>query len=384
VRSCKLRLIKKKLDGLVFEFGKITNAIFKCLKDKKIMLKARWFGFLFLVFSWCAAQEEYPKLTEIVTDNAHIFAQPQLEGLRNKLYQFESETTNQVVILTINELGNETIEQYANGAFNQNKLGQDEKDNGVLILFSKMDREVRIEVGYGLEPYITDAVASRIIRNTMIPRFKEEDYFGGLDVATDQIIEFLKNPEALEEFKQEIEAEGEMPWWAMLLLTLFLSIFIAAGGFVFYKGYSNLVEMFRGIFIGKLGLVPGIFMFIPTLMMVAFGLVFLLMPLFFLALVYGFNVDPDSLLEKANITWLYFVLIGFFVFTIVLAILKILIKGKDDFKISWVKSDSTYMSKTFSSSGSHSFGSGSSSGGSSSSFSGGGGSSGGGGASGSW
>ena len=348
------------------------------------MLKARWFGFLFLVFSWCAAQEEYPKLTEIVTDNAHIFTQPQLEGLRNKLYQFESETTNQVVILTINELGNETIEQYANGAFNQNKLGQDEKDNGILILFSKMDREVRIEVGYGLEPYITDAVASRIIRNTMIPRFKEEDYFGGLDVATDQIIAFLKNPEALEEFKQEIEAEGEMPWWAMLLLTLFLSIFIAAGGFVFYKGYSNLVEMFRGIFIGKLGLVPGIFMFIPTLMMVAFGLVFLLMPLFFLALVYGFNVDPDSLLENANITWLYFVLIGFFVFTIVLAILKILIKGKDDFKISWVKSDSTYMSKTFSSSGSHSFGSGSSSRSSSSSFSGGGGSSGGGGASGSW
>ena len=84
-------------------------------------------GFLFLVFSWCAAQENYPKLTEIVTDNAQIFTQPQLEELRDKLYQFESETTNQVVILTINELGNETIEQYANGAFNQNKLGQEGK-----------------------------------------------------------------------------------------------------------------------------------------------------------------------------------------------------------------------------------------------------------------
>ncbi len=348
------------------------------------MRKTLFACFLLFVSTFCWSQDAYPQLTEIVTDQAEIFTQPQLEGLREKLTQFETETTNQVVVLTINELGNETIEQYANGAFNQNKLGQDEKDNGILILFSKMDREVRIEVGYGLEPYITDAVASRIIRNTMIPKFKEEDYFGGLDLATNQIITFLNDPEALEEFKQEIESEGEFPWWAKLLMTLFLSVFIAAGGFVFYKGYSSLIEMFRGIFIGKLGLFPGIFMFIPTLMMVAFGLVFMLMPVFFLALVFGFDFDPDNFLEGTNNMLLYSILMGFFVFTAVLAIIKILIKGKDDFKLSWVKSDSTYMSKTFSSGGSHSFGSGSSSGGSSSSFSGGGGSSGGGGASGSW
>ena len=61
------------------------------------MLKARLFGFLFLVFSLCVAQEGYPKLTEIVTDNARIFTQPQLEELRTKLYQFESETTNQLM-----------------------------------------------------------------------------------------------------------------------------------------------------------------------------------------------------------------------------------------------------------------------------------------------
>ena len=166
------------------------------------------------------------------------------------------------------------------------------------------------------------------------------------------------------------------------MMTLFLGIFIAAGGFVFYKGYSNLVEMFRGIFIGKLGLLPGVFMFIPTLMMVAFGLVFILMPLFFLSMVFGFDFDPENI--NLNTSLVYIVPIGFFVVTIALAIIKILIKGKDDFKLSWVKSDSTYMSKTFSSGGTHSFGSDSSSGGSSSSFSGGGGSSGGGGASGSW
>ncbi|MEW2920296.1 TPM domain-containing protein [Muricauda sp. ANG21] len=345
------------------------------------MRKTLFACFLVLVSAVCWSQDQYPQFTEIVTDNAEIFSHAQLEDLRAKLTQFETETTNQVVVLTIHELGSETIEQYANGAFNQNKLGQEGKDNGILILFSKLDREVRIEVGYGLEPYITDAVASRIIRNTMIPKFKEEDYYGGIDLATDLIIEFLKNPEALEEFNRQIEAEGEFPWWALILMTLFLSVFIAAGGFVFYKGYSNLVEMFRGIFIGKLGLLPGLFMLIPTLMMVVFGLVFVLMPLFFLAMVFGFDFDPDNV--SLNTALFYVVPIGFFAVTITFAVIKILIKGKEDFKLSWVKSDSTYMSKIFSSGGSHSFGS-SSGGSSSSSFSGGGGSSGGGGASGSW
>ena len=112
-------------------------------------------------------------------------------------------------------------------------LGQKEKDNGILILFSKNDREVRIEVGYGLEPYITDAVASGIIRNTMIPEFKEENYFKGLDLATDQIITFLNNPEALEEFKNELESENDIGWGVGIFIGLFFLIFIGAGGFVF-------------------------------------------------------------------------------------------------------------------------------------------------------
>lgn len=326
------------------------------------------------------SQEKYPQLDQIVTDHAGIFTSEQLEGLQSKLTQFETETTNQLVILTIAELGGETIEEYANGAFNQNRLGQAGKDNGILILFSKNDREVRIEVGYGLEPYITDAVASRIIRNTMIPKFKEEDYFGGLDEASDQVMELLRNPDALAEFNKEMEAENQLPWWGYALIIVFLSFFMVPGGFIFYKGYSGLIEMFRGIMIGKLGLFPGVFMIFAGLMQVVFGLIFIVVPLFFLATIVGINFSEEMLF--GNIGWLIYGIIGFFLLTILLAILKIRIKGKEDFKLSWFKSDKTYMSKTFSSSGSHSFGSSSS--GSSSSFSGGGGSSGGGGASGSW
>ncbi|WP_421808626.1 TPM domain-containing protein [Flagellimonas sp.] len=338
---------------------------------------------LFLMSSLSYAQGTYPTLTEIVTDKAQIFTPSELEELRTKLYQFESETSNQLVILTIDALGNETIEGYAFEVFNKNKLGQEGKDNGILILFSELDREVRIEVGYGLESYITDAVASRIIRNTMIPKFKEEDYYGGLDLATDQIIDFLKHPEALEEFKAEIAEEEEMPWWLLGLISLFLLMFVAAGAFVFYKGYSTLIEILRGIFTGKLAVVRGIFMAIFMSFPMVFGLVFMGMPLFFMAMILGFE---EVLLENGlSVGALVLVgLLAFGILTIILVILKIKRKGDEGFKLSLLKSDKTYMKKTFSSSGTHSFGSSSGGRSSSSSFSGGGGSSGGGGASGSW
>ncbi|MCR9229201.1 MAG: TPM domain-containing protein [Flavobacteriaceae bacterium] len=346
------------------------------------MLKVQWFGFMFLICSLCAAGQANQKLTEIVADNAEIFTPSQLDGLRTKLYQFESETTNQLVVLTVDDLAGETIEAYALEVFNKNKLGQEGKDNGILILFSKFDREVRIEVGYGLESYITDAVASRIIRNTMIPRFKDEDYFEGIDIATDQIIEFLNDPEALEEFRADIDAEADMPWWLYIIIGLFLLMFVAAGGFVFYKGYSTLIEIIRGIFIGKLAVVRGVFMGIFMMFPLIFGLVFMGMPLFFMAMLVGLDDALNGSVK--DFTWVIWVILAFIAVTILLAILKIRRKGDKDFKLSFFKSDKTYMKKTFSSSGTHSFGSSSSSGGSSGSFSGGGGSSGGGGASGSW
>lgn len=341
---------------------------------------------LLLISFLAHGQQDYLQLKQIVTDSAKIFTTTQLESLKTKLTHFESETTNQLVVLTIKELGNTTIEEYANGTFRKNKLGQKGKDNGILIVFAKNDRQVRIEVGYGLEPYITDVVASRIIRNTMIPNFKEEQNFVGIDLAVDQIIFFLNDPEALEEFKQEIESEGEMGWGIKIFVLLFLSIFVAAGGFLFYKTYRNLIEVFRGMLIGKLGVVQGLLMTVFVTIPIFMSLVFVLMPLFFAAMFLDLGIDLDSyegLFD--NISWIYYLLGGFFLLTIMFAVVKILIKGKEDFRLSFFKSDKSYMSQTFSSSGTYSFGSSSSSSGSSSSgFSGGGGSSGGGGASGSW
>ncbi|TVZ15712.1 TPM domain-containing protein [Maribacter sp. MAR_2009_72] len=342
--------------------------------------------FFFLLIGLCAnAQEQYYELRDFVTDSAYIFTPEQEMDLNQRLVDFETATTNQLVIVTIEQLGYETIETYANGLFNQNGIGQEGKDNGLLILFSELDREVRIEVGYGLEPYITDAVASRIIRNTMIPNFKEEAYFNGIDHATNQLIEFLNDPKALEEFKQEIADEHDKDKLYMnIFLGVFLSIFMGVGGFFFFRSYQNVIEVFRGMFIGKLGVLPGIFMLLGGSISTLFGMVFMVIPLFIAYSIY--TSDQDMVMqifdEPKLLLWL---LLPFFGIAAIIAFIKLKITGKDKLSISWLKNDKTYYRKTFSSSGSHSFGSGSrSSGGSSSSFSGGGGSSGGGGASGSW
>jgi uncharacterized protein len=333
----------------------------------------------FSIFS----QNSYPELQEIVTDSARIFTPNQLEELKTKLTNFESETTNQLVILTIQQLGYESIETYANRTFNQNGLGQKGKDNGILILFSRDDREVRIEVGYGLEPYITDAIASRIIRNTMIPKFKEEFYFEGINAATDEIILYLKNPEALEELKAEIAARKKKnETLGIIFITAFLSLFIGVGGFFFVKSYRNLIEVFRGMLIGKLGFFHGLLMTPFAGLTSSFGLIFIIAPLVMVFAVYGVDLNKYQYLldNPKQFLWL---LIPFFGIALLIALIKIRLKGKEDLNISWFKTSKSYMRKTFSSSGSHSFDS-STSGGSSGGFSGGGGSSGGGGASGSW
>ena len=348
------------------------------------MLKKTFFFFLLVTF-YANAQEQYYELRDFVTDSAGIFTSSQVLELNQRLVELEEKTTNQLVVVTIEELGYDTIETYANALFNQNGIGQEGKDNGLLILFSELDREVRIEVGSGLEPYITDAVASRIIRNTMIPNFKEAEYYTGINQAADQLIEFLNNPEALEEFKKEIaDEDSKEKLYMNIFLGIFFSIFIGVGGFFFLKSYINVIEVFRGVFIGKLGVLPGVFMLLAGSFSSVFGLVFMIVPLIIGYSIYMSNSQAAAFIfdEPTLILWL---LLPFFGIAAIIAFIKLKISGKEDLSISWVKNDKTYYRKTFSSSGTHSFGSGSSSsGGSSSSFSGGGGSSGGGGASGSW
>ncbi len=128
------------------------------------------------------------KPTGFVNDFAGMLTGEERVMLESKLAAFEKETSNELAVVTIPNLGGDTVENYAVKLFEEWKIGKAKKDNGVLLLVSRDDRKVRIEVGYGLEGALTDAQSYWIIHDVITPNFKEGKYYAGLDGAATNII----------------------------------------------------------------------------------------------------------------------------------------------------------------------------------------------------
>ena len=144
-----------------------------------------------LASSGIAAAPDIPYLTGRVNDNAYIFSEETRRSLSEKLKDHETKTTDQVVILTVTSLEGESIEDFANRVFNEWKLGQKDRNNGILIVVVRDERRMRIEVGYGLEGTMTDLLAGRIIQNIIAPRFREGDYDAGITNGTQAVLDVL-------------------------------------------------------------------------------------------------------------------------------------------------------------------------------------------------
>ncbi len=126
-----------------------------------------------------------------MVDDAHILSATAKASLENKLADLEAKSTIQLVVATVGDLGGDEIEPYANALFRQWKLGQADKNNGVLFLIAPNQHRMRIEVGYGLEGTLTDATSKLIIANAAAPRFKKGDYDGGVARAVEDIVTAL-------------------------------------------------------------------------------------------------------------------------------------------------------------------------------------------------
>jgi uncharacterized protein len=139
-----------------------------------------------------ALAADVPYLTGRVVDAAEVLRPETRQKLAAELKAHEERTTNQVVVLTVPSLEGESVEDFARQVFEAWKLGRRDKDNGVLILVAPSDRKMRIEVGYGLEGSLPDAVAGRIIRNQMTPRFKANDFDGGISAGAGAVVAVLE------------------------------------------------------------------------------------------------------------------------------------------------------------------------------------------------
>lgn len=148
---------------------------------------------LFLAAGFSARAYYNPgKPAGFVNDYTGTLNSEQVSALENKLNQFNATTTNEISVVIINSLKGDTIENFAVKLFADWGIGKAKQDNGVLLLVAMEDRKMRIETGYGLEGALPDATAYQIITKTLTPAFKNSDYYGGLDRATDDIIAVTK------------------------------------------------------------------------------------------------------------------------------------------------------------------------------------------------
>jgi uncharacterized protein len=153
---------------------------------------------LILLTAFAAMGADVPYLTGWVTDNAQILSSETQKLLTDILKAHEKRTGNQIAILTLPTLDGESIEGYADRVFKEWKLGQKDKDNGILIIVVPNDRRMRIEVGYGLEGTMTDLMAGRIIRDVITPKFKNGDYNCGITDGAQAVIKVLEGDQQLE------------------------------------------------------------------------------------------------------------------------------------------------------------------------------------------
>ena len=138
----------------------------------------------------------FPPLTGRVVDEARILSPVTAADLERKLADLERKSGIQLVVATVPSLGGEEIEPYANALFRAWKLGEAKANNGVLLLIAPKEHRIRVEVGYGLEGTLTDAVSSVIIANAIAPRFKVGDFDGGVTRGVDDIITALTTDSA--------------------------------------------------------------------------------------------------------------------------------------------------------------------------------------------
>lgn len=160
-----------------------------------------------------------------VNDFTSTLTTEQISSLESKLTQFEKATKNEIGVVIIKSLDGDSIENFAEKLFQEWGIGKAETDNGVLLLVSLDDRRMRIEVGYGLEGDLTDLLSSRIIRETLTPAFREGDFYGGIDKATNDMISIVsgKTPEnfltTTDNYENNIESSIDWFFWIMLFVS---------------------------------------------------------------------------------------------------------------------------------------------------------------------
>jgi len=133
-----------------------------------------------------------PSPPRLVNDLAQVMQPQEVAALEQKLVSYNDSTTSQIAVVTVPTLGGNDIADYAQKLYESWGIGSKNNNNGILVLVAIQEHQARIQTGYGLEGAVPDALAKRIITNTLVPAFRQNQYYAGLDRATDQLIALAK------------------------------------------------------------------------------------------------------------------------------------------------------------------------------------------------
>jgi uncharacterized protein len=178
----------------------------------------------------------FPALTGRIVDGAGVIPADTRSAIEPKLADLETKSGIQLVVATVASLDGEEIEPYANELFRNWKLGEKTKNNGVLLLVAPNQRRVRIEVGYGLEGTLTDALSKVIIANAIAPRFKTGDFGGGVSRGVDDIITVLTTDASEWQQRPSLRLDSQQTtdpadWLLLAGLIALVTLLIVSPGF---------------------------------------------------------------------------------------------------------------------------------------------------------
>jgi uncharacterized protein len=208
------------------------------MKDDRRMFRGLFHAaslILFFAIAFTAGAREVPPApSRWVTDEAGLLGGTEADLLNRKLADFEQQTGAQFIVYIFKSLEGDALEDFTIRAVEKWKVGQKKYDNGLVLFIFADDKKTRVEVGYGLEGTITDAVSSRVLREYLRPKFQAGDYAGGINAAADELMRRIRTNEkpveplqprrTTESGRQQNEDIGIIP----LLVLLFIIFFVVA------------------------------------------------------------------------------------------------------------------------------------------------------------
>ena len=163
-----------------------------------------------------------PNPPRLVTDYAKLLSESEITRLEQKLLAFDDSTSTQIAIVTVQSLNGYDVAEFSFELAEEWGIGQEGEDNGILILVAPNERRMFIATGYGVEAYVPDAIAKRIVEGTLKPNFRNEDYFTGLDQATNLLMGLVSGQFSA----KQLEESAPIPSFLLLIIIFILVAFL--------------------------------------------------------------------------------------------------------------------------------------------------------------